>query len=274
MDRSMARRVTRAAAPSPAAPDQEAATYVYCVVHGARAPSMRGVPPGVPSSAPPRRLPVDRSLAAIVSSVPIGAYGEAALDRGLKDLTWVSECAVGHERVVERFLDRGTVVPMKLFTIFRNDARALEHLATEKGAIARLVRRLSGRVEFGVRVSLTGGRVPAAPTRAPASGAQYLQAKRRARDAALELSARAQDRVEEIFERLAAVSSESLRRPVIDTNAGDGRVLLDAAYLVPTRRIPAFQSMLRALARSSAADGYNVVVTGPWPAYNFVGDPR
>lgn len=254
-------------------PSSEAATYVYCLVHGPRPPSTRGVPDGVPRGEAPRVVAAGRSLHAVVSSVPLDAFGEAAIARGFRDLTWVSECAVGHERVVERFLGRGTVVPMKLFTIFTSDARALEHIGRERGAIDRLVRRLKDRVEVGVRVSFRPALVTAPASRRALSGAEYLRAKRSVREATVELSARAQARVEEIFETCARLASESTRRPVLETPSGGGRVLLDAAYLVPVKAIAGFRTGVRALARQLASEGYHIALTGPWPAYNFIG-PR
>lgn len=272
MAASVTRSARAATSRSKAPHDAADATYLYCLVHGRRAPSARGVPAGVPRSRRPRILAVDRHLWAVVSSVPIASFSEAAIERGLKDLTWVSECAVGHERVVEHFLRRGTVVPMKLFTIFTSDARALDHLVRERQTIDRLIQRLEDRVEFGVRVSLMQ---PAAIERASpiaTTGAEYLRAKRSLRDAAIELSGRAQERVEEIFDQLSAIASESVRRPILETNPAGGRVLLDAAYLVSRKASKRFEAAVRALARTFSRDGYHITLTGPWPGYNFVGE--
>jgi Gas vesicle synthesis protein GvpL/GvpF len=247
------------------------ATYAYCIVHARRRPSIRAVVRGVPGSEAVRVLEVDRFLHLVVSSVPADEYGEAAIARGLKDLTWVSACAVGHERVVERFLDRGTVVPMKLFTIFTSDERAVEHVARERATIDDLVERLAGRVEMGVRVTLTAKRGSGVRADRAESGAAYLRAKQALREQSIELSRHAQDKVEHAFETLAAAATESLRRPVVDASAGGGRVLLDAAYLVPSRREKRFRSAVRTLARMLSAEGYEVNVTGPWPPYNFIG---
>lgn len=249
------------------------ATYVYGLVFGARKPSLRGMPAGVPGAARARVVRADRSLWAIVSTVPLAQFGEAAIARGLKDLTWVSACAVGHERVVERLLGRGTVVPMKLFTIFSSDARAIEHLARERRSIEPLVRRLRGRVELGVRVSLAAPAPRARAAPRVAGGAAYLRAKQTLHAASAELRSRARDRVEGVFDALAGESAESRRRPVVQAEAG-GRVLLDAAYLVSAARLRRFQSTARALAKTLADEGYRLTLTGPWPAYNFIEDRR
>ena len=63
-------------------------------------------------------------------------YGEQAINRGLTNLDWVSRAAVAHEAVVESFITSPAVLPMKLFTIFTSDERALAHFARERRADA------------------------------------------------------------------------------------------------------------------------------------------
>jgi gas vesicle protein GvpL/GvpF len=252
------------------------ATYVYCVIASGRMPSLRRMPAGVPGARRVRLLAVDRGLTAVVSSVPSDAFGESAIERGLKDLTWVSANAVGHERVVEAFLGRGTVVPMKLLTIFSNDDRAVEHILQQRRDIDRVIEQLKDRVELGVRVVLAAPAAPRAsvPLSGSASGASYLRAKKAQHDRSVELGARAQERVQQIFETLAAESADAVRRPIVEVRPGAGRVLLDAAYLVPERRTRRFESTVRALAKRYAGEGYEIATTGPWPAYNFIGERR
>src|SRR5262249_37324101 len=94
------------------------ATYVYCVVRTPRGtkPSLARAPRGLAGAGAPRFLSAD-GLFLVVASAPLSLYGSEAIDRGLKDLTWVGACAAGHEAVVERMTREGAVVPMKLFTL-------------------------------------------------------------------------------------------------------------------------------------------------------------
>jgi hypothetical protein len=43
---------------------------------------------------------------------------------------------------------------------------------------------------------------------------------------------------------------------------------------VPVKRVAAFRESVRKQAERLAAHGYRVVLTGPWPAYNFVAGAR
>ena len=76
-------------------------TYVYCVVRAAKAPRTSRVPRGLVGMSAPRILPIDGDLYAIVATAPEDRYGEAAINRGLSNIDWVSRAAVAHEAVVE-----------------------------------------------------------------------------------------------------------------------------------------------------------------------------
>src|SRR5437867_13268607 len=100
-------------------------TYVYCVVAARRRPAIRRVK-GPPGTRAPRLLEIQPNRYLVVSDAPLEAFGEAPLGRRLSDLEWVSQSAVAHDAVVEQFLAADAVLPMKVFTIFTNDERALE----------------------------------------------------------------------------------------------------------------------------------------------------
>ncbi|MGH7321227.1 MAG: GvpL/GvpF family gas vesicle protein, partial [Candidatus Rokuibacteriota bacterium] len=94
-------------------------TYVYCLVRGATAPSVSKAPPGLPGIGRPRLLEASPKLWLAVADAPASRYSAARIERGLRDLSWVSPCAMAHEAVVEHFMGSRTVVPMKLFTLFK-----------------------------------------------------------------------------------------------------------------------------------------------------------
>jgi len=125
------------------------ATYLYCLVRSAREPSLRGAPAGLPGAGRPRAIDAGGGLWLVAANAPLERYGEKPIERGLRDLAWVSSVAVPHEAVVEHVARNGTVVPMKLFTLFRSDARALEHVAKRRKRIDRVVERNQALVQAG-----------------------------------------------------------------------------------------------------------------------------
>ena len=70
------------------------------------------------------------------------------------------------------FIAAPAVVPMKLFTIFTSDARALDHIARERSRIDAVLKRVTNHLEWGVRVVLDRPN-GVAPTRRSRNGRKF-----------------------------------------------------------------------------------------------------
>ena len=246
------------------------AVYLYCVVRAARRPSSTRAPAGVPGSSRPDAHALGASLWIVTALVPLDVYGPANLEPRLRDLDWVSQAAVAHEAVVEHFARRAAVIPMKLFTMFSSVDKAVRDIASRKAAIGRAMRRIAGAEEWGVRV-FRRDRVAAVASAAgvPASGAEFLRARKHARDAAAQA-------------RTAAAEAAGLAFTVLRRHARDARIrqtareagsnppVLDAAFLVPASKRARFKAEARRQRSELERAGADLVLTGPWPAYNFV----
>jgi Gas vesicle synthesis protein GvpL/GvpF len=249
------------------------ATYVYCVVHRDRPAAVRNMPSGVPGSSRPALLDVSPALSIVVSTVPLGVYGREPLERRLHDLDWVASVALAHEAVVERMgrISAATIIPMKLFTMFSEPERAVAEMRSRRGQLSNLVKRIRGCQEWGVRVTPSASR-PQRPARKTAvrSGADFLAAKKRARDDARDQAERLHAEAESVLASLGRVARQAKRRLPPDSAATPP--VLEAAFLVPQARNARFAAAARDAARRCRAAGGDLVLTGPWPAYNFVDD--
>jgi hypothetical protein len=252
----------------------ETATYIYCLIESGRRPSLqRGarVPRGLPSATAPELVAIRPRLWAVAAQVPLTVYGPDRLEERLRDIDWVAAIAVAHESVVERFaaLKGAAVVPMKLFTMFSSASRAQAELSARRREIDAVLKRIRGCREWGVRVTRTVAPAPAAPPReAPRSGTAFLTAKKQARDAAREGRRRAADAAEATFASLTRLARDVHRR---EAPAGATTPpLVDAAFLVSDGRQARFKAAVRRAARLCRAADAALVLTGPWPAYNFV----
>ena len=269
-------------------------TYVYCLVRAARPPSLGRAPAPLPGSRPLRLLEVSGLGSArvrhwlVVSSVPGRLYDEAALERGLQHLEWVGRRALAHEAVVEYFLRAPAVLPMQLFALFTSDDRAIEHIAADRRRLRRILSRIEGRVEWGIRVSWKGGQTPVTtrlkglsrPVRGSdpgtphhrglTPGMAYLARKRDALDAARTRLRRASADAERVYRALGREASAARRRTEVEQATPGSRVVLDAAFLVPAGRARAFRAAVRRHARPLERLDLAVSLTGPWPAYNFI----
>jgi hypothetical protein len=253
-------------------------TYVYCLVAGERRPLVRRRFDRPPGMGPLRLLQVDKRLWLVVADAELKVYGAERINQKLSDLDWVSRAAVGHEAVVEAFSARQTTLPMKLFTIFNSDDRAVEQIHRDRRRVDAAIVRVANHSEWGVRVTFE----PPAPSRArrPAvraghakmSGARYLSQKKAQRDMAFERAERASETVRELYRRLGAKAKLSRRRSAAELPIQGGPLLLDAAFLVARARATAFRSLAAREARRLERRGYHVALTGPWPPYTFVKD--
>jgi hypothetical protein len=213
-------------------------------------------------------------LAAIVSAVPRDEYEQTALEQSLEDLERLEMLARGHERVLDEALRLGPVVPLRICTIYDDDAHVREMLEREHRALAGALHWLNATAEWGVKAYLVAPQDAQAEkvgAGAPASGTEYLARKHGERDAA-QIARGATDAVVElIYGRLGehavdAVLSRSYDRRL---SGETQEMVLNAAYLVPDERIADFQSLFEDLSRRHARDGLALELTGPWPAYHF-----
>jgi hypothetical protein len=271
------------------AADDRNATYVYCVFAAPRPPRRRGtqgvagtgavrllpIAPPPALGRPARRSTPARRLWAAVADAPRAHFSAPAIARGLRDVDWVSRAAVAHEAVVESFRSADALLPMKLFTIFASDARAVAHLEDQGARIDELLGRVAGHDEWGVRVALQRPRTIANPpgaSRAPRSGAEYLTRKKGLRDLVSAQAETAHDVVSRLYDRLAGQARLASRRATLDQAGPAGPMLLDAAFLVTRARAATFRAKVALEAKTLAPHGYRLTMTGPWPPYTFVQD--
>jgi hypothetical protein len=256
---------------------RERVTYVYCLIRAARVPGLEKMPSGPPALSKPRLLDAGKGLWIAVSDAPLDRYGEQQLEERLRDLDWVSRCALAHEAVIEHFKKARAIVPMKLFTMFSGDQRALDFVARERRRLDGVLARVEGREEYGIRVALDEVRALRLAERkaleeagSPSSGAGYLMRKKKVQDTFRGFSEAARAAADQVFEGLAAKADDSRRRPPAQAPGAGGRLLLDAAYLVPKKKAAAFLEAARTLGGELEAEGYGLTLTGPWPPYNFI----
>ena len=246
-------------------------SYVFCLLRGARRPALRGITDGMPGGGALRAIDVGGGLWAIVQSVPEPEYGEAALARGLQNLDWVGPRAIAHERVIESFLSAAALLPMQLFTLFTSDDRVVEHVRSDRARIARILKRIEKKVEWGVRLTWNeqAAREKAASTPVR-SGTEFLARKRDVLDVSRRRLAEARTAANRVYKAIDRQAAASQRRTSLERAAPGSRLLLDAAFLVAASKSGAFKTAIREETRTLRGTGIETSLTGPWPAYNFI----
>jgi hypothetical protein len=246
-------------------------SYVFCLVRSARQPAVRAIGEGMPGGGELRAVGVGDGLWAIVESVPEKAYGEAALVQGLQNLDWVGPRAIAHERIIESFLSSSALLPMQLFTLFTSDDRVIEHVRAERARIARILKRIEKKVEWGLRLTWNEQAVREKAARKPArTGKEFLARKRDVLDVNRKRLAEARTAAGRVYKAIDRQAAASQRRTSLERAAPGSRLLLDAAFLVPVAKSGAFKTAVREQTRALRGTGIETSLTGPWPAYNFI----
>ena len=248
------------------------ATYVYCIVSSRKPLSTKATPSGPPGTGRVRTFELRPHRYVVMSDAPLDQFGERALPANLTDLDWVSRAAVAHEAVIASFMPKAdAVVPMKLFTLFTSDDRAVEQLRAGWRRVEGVIQRLANHEEWGVRLVFDSTRAPVDATPAVVeSGRSYLLTKRREHAASTGRSAGMRKTAGEVLTALRPFARDTRQRPITPPADSRGRLLVDAAFLVPRAKAARFQTSAARQAKKIAPAGYALQITGPWPPYSFV----
>jgi gas vesicle protein GvpL/GvpF len=221
-------------------------------------------------------------LAVLVKRVPRAEFDEEALQRNLNDLPWLERVARAHEAVLEGALSAGTIVPLRLCTLFDGEESVREMLEREGDGFRRALELLAGREEWGVKVLLDPSKLSEA-ARAEGGGAEseaeglgaggaYMLRRRQERETREAAGALARGVAEEVHARLEELALAGLSRPPQNRELSGhvGEMVLNAAYLVEAERVPALRDLVAELQGQHESLGAHIELTGPWPPYNFL----
>lgn len=226
----------------------------------------------------------EEGLAALVSRVSLAEFGEEPLHENLNDVGWLEEKARAHEHVLDVVLQRATVVPLRLCTIYSGEAQVREMLIRERAVMIDALDRLHGKAEWGVKAIAEPGALDRAaaqragdsPEEGDASrGTAYMDRKRHEAQARVAEEEIAAEWASAIHDPLADAAFEALLNPLqrSEVSGHEGDMLLNGVYLVEDSAVSEFNALVERIAGEYRPLGVSVELTGPWPSYNFVESP-
>jgi hypothetical protein len=187
------------------------------------------------------------------------------------------ENALAHEHVIETVMKSHTIIPMSFGTVFRTDQDIKEVLKSIYPSLKDVLKQMSGKLEFGLKVTWDRDRVIDELKRDHEEihrfhielTKKHLQSTYFARmqlgrmiDKAL--AERSADYVREIYDALRSICVASRdNKPIGD------KMIMNAAFLIDRNREADFDNAVNKVAQKFS-DRLNFKYTGPWPPYNFV----
>ena len=260
--------------------DGETGIYVYGIIDRSELvlEGIAGVAGGIPI-----RSHRCGPLAAVISDVPLSEFGQEALEAHLSDMSWLERNVRAHQAVLDAVLPLTTLIPMKFGTVFYS-IDSLDMLLTEQArGLAHVLEQLAGKREWGLKlyvdpailvdhIATYSERMAElqAQITGKSQGVAYFMARKLQEEAEAETERVSFSIADEIHVSLAGHSVGACLNPLGPDQNEERRLLLSAAYLVAETDEPAFQGQIAALSAAHAGAGFTLVLSGPWPAYNFV----
>jgi len=208
---------------------------------------LAGCPPGT-------RLLTARGLAAVVSAVE-----EMSAPPSVSSL-------LAYERVVEAIHARQAVIPLRYGCVMEDEAAVVRLLEDHRQEYGALLARLRGMTEMGIRV-LWPARPCVLPGAAPSPGARYLASLRNRYPSANPLAGEEAHLADGIIASLSDCSAEQRR----EVSSSSQRRLLSLYFLTSRTGVERFRNQARQICPPSGA---KILLSGPWPPYNFAGSPE
>jgi len=181
--------------------------------------------------------------------------------------------AKAYARVVDALHRTCTLLPMRYGSVLETEDQVAELLRTRRAEFLARLRELDGSVEMGIRIMLTKEQQQARSCESPCSrsapckGAAYLQARQRHyaevdwyAQAACAQAERYKAAFDGLFIKCRMESS-------LLTYSTAGAAFLSLYFLVKRDCQEPFRRTFRELSHRESA---KILLSGPWPPYNFV----
>jgi hypothetical protein len=213
-------------------------------------------------------------LALLHSLVPLAEFGAEPLRDNLNDLAWLERVARAHEAVIEDAFEGGTVVPLRLATMFTGEAAARRMLDERSVELLAALHVLEGREEWAVKVLVDPERMAGEPPdpAAAGSGTAYLLQRRDERRRKEEAGDRAAALADDVHRRLQEQAVATRLRPAQNRELSgyEGEMVLNGAYLVERGPAGGIDALVGELAERLTPSGARIELGGPFPPYSFV----
>lgn len=224
--------------------------------------------------------------AALATRVSGTDYAPEKIESLTGNVDWVRSRAEAHDRVLNWASDTARVIPLPMWTLFRDHSAVKAMLSERAGEFDAAFERIRGAREYTVRAFVRSAELKAkisdlseefraleAQAKTATPGQKYLLERKLDKERK-ETSRRLMRQVaNDVHSALATVSRDSAREEIAPgvTASEQGQAILNGSYLVDSSVMTEFQKTLTEFVSRYQPSGFTFAFTGPWPPYHFVG---
>jgi hypothetical protein len=215
------------------------------------------------------RKPIPMESVLGVSGNQVFAYPASDLavvvsEHNLQEALGQKSC-MDHARVIGNCFQRGTVLPFRFGTIFRNDEILRKSIRSNRRQFLSNIEKLRGKAEMHLKILVNGcsGRAIAKPLPQEGVGREYFASLRENAGRQREHQTRARA-VSFQMRRLFMPEDEEITCRMTE----DGNMILDIAHLIDSKYVDRYVNKFSTT--SAMMREYQMQLSGPWAPYHFV----
>lgn len=218
-------------------------------------------------------------VCAVYSPVSEEEFSQDVIDRRAGDLEWLGAIGYRHQEVVADLMKRAAIVPLRAFTMFRNETSLHDYLKESGDDLGRLLARLGGKREWTLRVEfdpqrwsealvsrVASLRALAAEAETAGEGKAFLLRKKLDEEKKRASREAEQNVLAEIEREVAAMlACETIAESRQQREGGFPQINV----LIERDEEARLQELHEKLSGRYEAEGVTLAMTGPWPPYSF-----
>jgi hypothetical protein len=257
--------------------------YIYCVRYSADAGKIKAR--GIEFGSNPRPIPFKDSEA-IVSEIDLSKFNAKTIKEKLQeDAKWTEKNVKRHHEVIAEANKTSAVIPMKFGTLYKTKKNLEAMLRKHYAKFTALLLRLKDKQEWGVKGYLEYKKfveilknknkeiknLEKKRSSVPEGMKWYVDRKSDELIAG-QIERGVEEELQKIIKKLEKHAEEIRLNDLLPKEAGEPAkdMILNAACLVRNDALDNFKTLFQELAAECGADGIVLIMTGPWPPYNFV----
>ncbi|WP_404455766.1 GvpL/GvpF family gas vesicle protein [Virgibacillus necropolis] len=221
---------------------------------------------------------------AVVCDVREAEFNEKTLEEKMNNVEWLRVKAFHHHEMLMQLHETYTVIPMKFCTIYQSSSSLMDKIGALKESMANSLDFLSDKEEWNLKIycdnkTLREGigahnltideKKKEIETLSP--GRQFLEKKKLEQLIDQEVEKEKDSFSNSLHDELKAYSIENevKKNWNKDVTGRSEEMCWNSVYLIPLSDVEAFLSNLKTMKEKYEAAGWQLELTGPWPAYHF-----